>query len=195
MFADMLDAPISKLTVSKEVNLCQNFFNCLTLLCFSIHHFESRRSVSGEKGKANLFILNAILENILNNKTSCFTEGYFVPHTTKSLIYFGHYLRRLATPSQLKEFLPNMACIPMNDGFWNSAKEFMNHHSFILFRDTIKGLLNDMTSKRIHAQIQGIAANSICNGNNLFRGTMLKTPLHKKITEAIHHERISLIDD
>lgn len=68
----------------------------------------------------------------------------------------------------------------------------MDHDGLVVLWDRIKCLLYNVTSEGIHGQVQGIASNGLCNLDNLFRSTMLKTALNKKVTKAVHHQGIGL---
>lgn len=83
----------------------------------------------------------------------------------------------------------------MDNGFGNASKKFADHCSFEIFWNTIKGLLDNMTSKSIHAKTQCIPTNSTGNPINLFRGTVFKAALYKEISKPVDHQRISLRND
>lgn len=139
-----------------------------------------------------LLFLHTVLENVLHHQTAGFTQCNFMPHSTECLIHLGHDLRGIATPAELKKLLPNMASIAVNHRLWDSAEKLVYHHSFILLWHAVKGLLDDMTAKRIHAQSEGISSDCIGNGHNLFRGSMLKTTLDEEVTESIDHKWVRL---
>lgn len=71
----------------------------------------------------------------------------------------------------------------------------MNHNGLVLLWNGVEGFLNDMTPERIHAQAQGVATDSIGNGNNLLGRAVLEAALDQEIAEAIDHQRIGLSDD
>jgi hypothetical protein len=52
-----------------------------------------------------------------------------------------------------------------------------------------------MTSKGIHTQVQSIPANSTSDTINLLRGAMLKTSLHKKVSEPVDHKLVGMSYD
>lgn len=191
MFADVLNTPISKLSPCQDINLNEYFVNGRSLNSCELYHVlvwmpeEGKSGVSREM--ANLLVLDAILKNILYYETACLAQGNLMPHAFQSLIYFEHDLRGLITPAKLEQFLPNMACIAMDHRFGDSSKKFMHHHGLVFFGDTVKGFLDDMASKRVHAEAQSIASYRIRDGNYLFRRTMFKASLHEKIPESVHH--------
>ena len=71
----------------------------------------------------------------------------------------------------------------------------MDHDGFVLFGGTVKGLLDNMTAKSIHAEVKGVAANGPRDCNDLVWITMFKAALDEKVAEAVDHERIGLIKD
>ena len=68
----------------------------------------------------------------------------------------------------------------------------MNHDGLEFFWDTIKGLLNHMAAKGIHAESKSISSDRVGNGDDLVNCAMFEAALDEEITEAIGHERISL---
>lgn len=129
MLTEMLDAPIAKLTMSNQVDVGNDLFNRGTLL-----------------------VLDTILEDVLNDKTTSFTQSHLVPHTTKSLVDFQHDLWWFFTPAKFEELLPDVTSIAMNNSIWDTSKQFMDHVSFVFLGHRIKGLLDDMTAKWVHAE-------------------------------------------
>lgn len=85
-----------------------------------------------------------------------------------------------------------MAGIAMNHSFGNSPKQLVNHDCFVILGDRIKCLLHNMTAKRIHGEIQSVAAYGLGNFNDLVRSAMLKTTLNEKISKSINHKRVCL---
>lgn len=68
----------------------------------------------------------------------------------------------------------------------------MDHNGFIILRDRVKSLLDDMTAKGIHGEVQCITADGICNLDYLLRSSMFEATLNQKVTKSIDHERIGL---
>lgn len=68
MFADVLNAPISKLTMREKINICQYLFDggALRLVSRAV-----RSSIS--KVVSYLFIFNAILKDVLYHQASGFS--------------------------------------------------------------------------------------------------------------------------
>ena len=85
-----------------------------------------------------------------------------------------------------------MACVAMNDRLRNTTQKLMHHDSFVVLGHSIKGLLNDMASERIHAETQSIATDGISNSDDLLWGSMLEATLHQEVAEAVDHQRIGL---
>lgn len=71
----------------------------------------------------------------------------------------------------------------------------MNHDGLVLLWHGVESFLNDVAAERIHAQAQGIATNSIGNGNDLLGRAVLEAALDQEIAEAIDHQRIGLSDN
>jgi hypothetical protein len=115
-----------------------------------------------------------------------------MPHTTKSFINVFHDLWWGFGPAKLEKFLPDVASITVNDSLWDSAKKFMNHDSLVIFRNRVKCLLDDMASKSIHREIQGITTDSLCNLNDLLRCSVFEATLHEEIAKTVNHQCISL---
>ena len=88
-----------------------------------------------------------------------------------------------------------MARIPVNDCFRDPAQKFMHHDCFVFLRHAVKGLLDYMAAERIHAEAQSVTLNSIRNCDDLLRSSVFETTLDKEVSESIHHERVSLLDD
>lgn len=187
MLTQVLDTPITKLTMGDEINVGNDFFNGRTL-SLSV-------GVAMQVESAHLFLLHTVLEDVLDNKAASFAKRYFMPHTSQSLVHLDHDLRRLTSPTQFEELLPNVACIAVDDGVRNAAKKLADHISLVIFRDGIKSLLNDMAAEGIHAEGNDIAMNGISNGNDLLRSAVLEAALDEKVAKAVDHERIGLVDD
>ncbi len=63
MFADVLNAPVTELSMSDDINAVEDFIDAGTLLCIS--------TVSSGYGMDNyLVFLKAVLEDILNHQAS-----------------------------------------------------------------------------------------------------------------------------
>jgi len=118
-----------------------------------------------------------------------------MPHSTKSFVDVLHDLWRRVTPAELKQLLPDVAGVAVDDCLRNASKKFVHHDGFVVLRNNVKGLLNDVTAERIHAQSKSVAANGVGNGNDLIRRAVFEAALHKKVAEAVDHERICLSDD
>jgi hypothetical protein len=102
---DMLDAPIPKLSSGNEVDVLQNLGNTRTLQTVR----ETKILVTLQR--TNLVILKAILEDILNDKTSRLSESNLMPHSTQSFVDILHDLGWVSRPTEFEELLPNMARI------------------------------------------------------------------------------------
>ena len=76
-----------------------------------------------------------------------------MPHVAKSIVHLEHDLRRLTTPAKLKHLLPDMTSMAMDDSIWNASKELSDHICFVILRDNVEGLLDDMAPENIHTQI------------------------------------------
>lgn len=142
-----------------------------------------------------LLILDAVFENVLDDKTASFAQGYFVPHSLESFIDFSHDLGRFTTPAEFEELLPDVAGIAVDDGFGDATKQFVHHDGFVLLRNTVECLLNNVATEWVHAEAEGIATDRICDGNDLFRSAMFEAALDQEISKTVDHQRISLVDD
>lgn len=71
----------------------------------------------------------------------------------------------------------------------------MHHDCFVVFGDRIKSLLYHMASKWIHGEVESVSADSFSNFDDLFRSTMLKAALNKKISKSVHHQWVRLGDN
>ena len=172
VLAEMLDAPIAKLTMSNEINIADDFLNGRPLL-----------------------LLDAVLEDVLHDQASGLTKCNLMPHATKRFVDLEHDLRWLAAPSELKQLLPDMTSITMDDGVRDPAKKFPNHVSFVAFWNRVEAFLDDVAAKRVHAKSNHIATNSVCDSNDLVWCAMLEATLYKEVAEAVDHQRVCLIDD
>jgi len=88
-----------------------------------------------------------------------------------------------------------VASVAVDDSLWDATKQLVHHSRFILFRDAVEGLLDNMAAKSVHAQGESIAANGLGDRDDLIVRTMLKATLYKKVAEAVDHQCISLGDD
>jgi len=118
-----------------------------------------------------------------------------MPHTSQSFIDVLHDLWRRVTPAKLKQLLPDVASVAMDDCLRNTSKKFVDHDSFVVLRNDVKGLLDNMTAERIHAQSKSVAADRIGNGDDLIRCTVLEASLNEEVPKAVDHERVCLSDD
>jgi hypothetical protein len=73
----------------------------------------------------------------------------------------------------------------MNDRLWNAAEELMDHNSLVVLRNRVESLLDNVATKSIHGQVQGISSNGLSNLDDLLRSTMLKATLNQEVSEAI----------
>lgn len=118
-----------------------------------------------------------------------------MPHTLESIVDILHDLRGSVGPAKLKELLPDVASIAVNDRLRDAAEELVNHDLLVVLGDRIECLLDNMAAKGIHREIKGIAPDSLGNLDDLLSRTVLEASLDKEISEAVHHQRIGLGDD
>jgi hypothetical protein len=88
-----------------------------------------------------------------------------------------------------------MASITMNDSLRDTPEEFMNHDRLVIFRNRIKSLLDNVATKSIHGEIQGIASNRFSNLDDLLWSTMLEATLNQEVSKSINHQWVSLSND
>lgn len=118
-----------------------------------------------------------------------------MPHASESFVDMPHDLRRRIAPAELEELLPNVACIAVHDRFRDPTEQLMNHDSLVFLRNTVECLLDNMATKRIHAELERVATDGIGNRNHLIVSSMLKTSLNQEVAEAIDHEWKCLSND
>lgn len=172
MLADVLDAPVSELAVSYNVDVGENFLNAGALV-----------------------LLEAVLEDVLDNQAAGLTKSYFVPHALQSLVDMLHDLGRGGRPAQLKQFLPDVASIAVNDSLRDTAKKLVHEERLPFLRNRVEGFLDDMATKWIHRKVEGVPTDGLRNLDDLVGKTMLEASLDQEIAEPIDHERESLGHD
>lgn len=172
MLAEMLDAPVTELTMSNEINAGDHFFDCRTLL-----------------------FLDAVLEDVLNDQTASLTESNLMPHALESFVDLEHDLRRFTRPAKLEQLLPDMACIAVDDSIRDASEQLADHVGFVVFRDRVKGLLDNVTAECIHAEGKHVSMNGVGNRDDLLRCAMFEAALNEEVAEAVDHERICLVND
>ena len=67
----------------------------------------------------------------------------------------------------------------MDDCLWDTTKELMNHYRFVFLGDSVEGLLHHVTAKSIHAKAKCVASDSIGDGDDLLRRSMLKASVEQ----------------
>jgi hypothetical protein len=189
VLADVLDAPVSELAMGNNVNVGEDLLDTGALL-----EHVSKTSKSW-RGAMHLVLFKAIFKDVLDDEAAGFTQSYLMPHAHKRLIDILHDLRGGFSPPKLKKLLPDMTSVSMDDRLRDPAQKLMNHDSLEVFRNRIESLLNNMAPERIHGEVQGVASNGLGNVDDLFRRSVLKATLHKKVAKAVDHERIGLSHD
>ena len=126
---------------------------------------------------AYLLVFDAVLEDILNNEATGLAKGYFMPHSMKCFVDLEHDLRRLTGPAQLKQLLPDVTRIAMDDSVRNTTEQLTDHIGLVLLWNRVERLLNHVTAERIHTQGKNVSVNRIGNGNDLLGRSMLKAAL------------------
>jgi hypothetical protein len=185
MLTDVLDAPVAKLAMSHDVDATENLLDARALMFVNWHS-------NGGTENTHLVFLKTVLKYILNNQAASLTKSNFMPHAAKSFVNILHDLRRRLGPAKLKQLLPDMASIAVNNSLWNTAKKLMDHDCLVIFRNRIKRLLNDMAAESIHREVQSVASNGLSNLDDLFRSSVLEAALNQEVTKAIDHQWISL---
>lgn len=56
-----------------------------------------------------------------------------MPHAGQRIVDELHDLRRRVVPTKLKQLLPDMAGIAVNDRLWNAAQKLMDHDRLVGF--------------------------------------------------------------
>ena len=86
VFTDVLDAPVTELAMGHNINVGKNLLNARTLLR------KVRRIIPTYKNLAYLILFEAVLEDVLHNKTASLSQSDFVPHSVQSLVDILHDL-------------------------------------------------------------------------------------------------------
>lgn len=142
-----------------------------------------------------LVLFEAVLKDVLDNQTSSLPKSHFVPHASEGLVDILHDLRRRVGPSELKQLLPNVAGVAVDDRLGDTTQEFMNHDGLVLLGNRVKGLLDNVAAKRVHGQAERVATNSLSNADDLLRRPMLEAALDQKVSEAVDHQGVRLRDN
>lgn len=190
MLANVLNAPITKLPVSNDVDVGKDFFNAGAL-----YGLVSKGSGYSINLVTYLVLFQTIFKNILHDEAPSLSESHLVPHATEGLIDKLHNLRRRLCPPQLKKLLPDMAGVSMNDCVGDAAQKFVNHDGLVIFRDGIKCFLNNMASEGVHGKVQGVASNCFGDFDDLLRCAMLEASLYKKVPKPVDHQGVGLGND
>lgn len=168
--------------------MCQNFFDSRTLP--TVSSLDSRYC-----SLAYLFLFEAVFEDVLDDQTSSLSQSYLVPHAAERFIHPSHDLRGLAIPTQLKQFLPYMARVAMNDSLGNPPQELVNHAGLVLLRHAVKCFLDDMTAERIHTEVNCVALDCVCNCHHLLRRAMFKATLNQEVSKPVDHELVGIVNN
>jgi len=118
-----------------------------------------------------------------------------MPHATKSFINVAHDLRRRIAPAQLEELLPNVTSVAMDNGFWDTAEQLVNHGGLVIFGHAVEGLLDDVAAEGVHAESKRVATDCLSNGNDLLWRAMLEATLNQEVSKAVDHQSVGLEDD
>ena len=172
VLTDVLNAPVAKLAVGNDIDASKNLIDAGALV-----------------------FIKTVLKDVLNDKAAGLSERDFMPHATQSLVDIFHDEGRSSTPAKLKQLLPDMARVAVDDRLRNAAQKLVNHDGLVLLGYAVKRLLDDMAAKSVHAEVQSVATDSLCNRYHLFRGSMLEAALDEEVTETVDHQWISLVDD
>ena len=140
----------------------------------------------------NLVLLQTVLKDVLNDQASSLPQRDLMPHATKSLIHVLHDLRRRLGPAQLKEFLPDVTSIAVDDGLWDAAEKFVDHDGLVILGHRVKCLLHHVAAEGIHGEVQRVAPDGFGNLDHLLRSAMLKAALDQKVAETVDHQGVGL---
>jgi hypothetical protein len=154
--------------------------------------YSSKRSNAPPCQGTYLVLFQTVLKDVLDNETARLAQSNLVPHALQSLVDVLHDLWRRVRPAKFEELLPDMAGIAMDDSLGNPAEQLVHHDSLVLLRDRIECLLNDVAAKRIHGEVERVAANRLGNLDDLLRSTVLKASLDQEVAKPVDHERIGL---
>lgn len=115
-----------------------------------------------------------------------------MPHAAQGFVDILHNLGRRLNPTQLKQLLPNMTSVAVNNRLRDPSQQLVDHDRLVVLRDGVKRLLHHMAAKRIHREVEGIAADGLRNFDDLLRCAVLEAALDQKVTKAVNHQRIGL---
>lgn len=172
VLADVLDAPVAELAMRDHINAAKDLTDTGALV-----------------------LLQAVLEDVLDDKAAGLAKCHLMPHATESFVDVAHNLWWLVAPAQLEQLLPDVASVAMDHRLGDAAQKLVYHDGLVLLRHIVEGLLDDMTPEGIHAEVEGVATDGTRNGDDLFRCTVFEAALDKKVAEAINAERVCLFDD
>lgn len=115
-----------------------------------------------------------------------------MPHATQGFVDILHDLRRRFGPSQLKQLLPDMASVAVNNCLGNPPQQLMDHDRLVVLGNRIECLLHHVATKRIHRQVECIAADGLGNLDDLLWSTVFKTALNQEVAKPVDHQRVGL---
>lgn len=189
MFTNVLDAPVSELAMGDDVDIGEYFFDAWALQS----HCQYYSAVSLRL--CYLVVFKTVLKDVLNDQTARLSEGNLVPHAPQGVVDILHDLRRRLSPTKLKELLPHMAGVTMNNSLRDAAQELMHHDCLVIFGDRVKRLLDHVASKRVHGKVQGVPSDGVRDLDHLLGSPMLKATLNQEVPEAIDHQGVRLRHD
>lgn len=118
-----------------------------------------------------------------------------MPHVLQVRVDEFHDLRTSTLPAKLEELLPDMASVTVDDGILDAHEKVVDHEALLLLRGVVKGLLNDVTAKSIHTELDGMTADALGNVEDVRRRTVLHTALDEEVAKAVEHQVLALTDD
>lgn len=145
--------------------------------------------------RTHLVFLETVLENVLDHQATCLAQSDLMPHTTKRFVDVAHDLRWRIAPAELEKLLPDVAGIAMDHSLRNATEQLMHHGGFVLLRNAVERLLDDVTAEGVHAESKSVPTDGLSDGDDLLGRAMLKAALHEEVAETIDHERVGLSDD
>lgn len=99
VLANVLNTPVTELAVGDDIDARKDLVDARTLV-----------------------FLEAVLEDVLDDKTASLAESHLVPHTAKSFVDILHDLWWRVAPAELEQLLPNVTGVAVNDSLWDAAQ-------------------------------------------------------------------------
>lgn len=88
-----------------------------------------------------------------------------------------------------------MARIAVDDSLGNTTEQLVYHGCLVFLGYAVKGFLNNVATKSIHAERKRVTTNGLGNSDYLLMGTVLEAALDQEIAKAVDHQSVCLRND